>query len=102
MKNNNIKISTDNTKELKKNKEQINECGFFFIEPQENTNARRTASILLNINNIKEVFITEGDYGFIARTNTSDEVILDHVANSISQQVSKSFKRLSSYYKIKK
>lgn len=90
------------TKQIQKVREQMNECGFFFIEPQENTDARMTAQKLLSINNISEVFITDGDYGFIAKTNVSDDRTLEYIADSISSQVSKSFKRLCSYYKMKK
>ncbi|MCL4381185.1 MAG: hypothetical protein M1331_00875 [Candidatus Marsarchaeota archaeon] len=98
----NTKILATTARQTKKTKEQMNECGFFFIEPQDNMDARQTAQKLLSINNIAEVFITEGDYGFIAKTNTSDEAALAYIADSISSRVSKSFKRLSSYYKMKK
>ncbi len=102
MKTRTTKIITENTKQTKKFREQMNECGFFFIEPQRNTDARSTAQKLLSINNISEVFITDGDYGFIAKTNVSDDRTLKYIADSISSQVSKSFKRLCSYYKMKK
>ena len=80
MKTRTTKIITENTKQIKKFREQMNECGFFFIEPQRNTDARSTAQKLLSINNISEVFITDGDYGFIAKTNASDDRTLEYIA----------------------
>lgn len=89
-------------KNMRQNKEQCSECEFFFIKPQENSNAIETAQELLSIDNIEEVFIVDGDYGFIAKSNCRDNNASKAIGQFISENFNTNFHKLSSYYKIKK
>ncbi|MCL4383212.1 MAG: hypothetical protein M1168_02600 [Candidatus Marsarchaeota archaeon] len=89
-------------KNIRQNKEQCSECEFFFIKPQENSNAIETAQKLLSVDNIEEVFIVDGDYGFIAKSNCIDNNTSKAIGQFVSKNSNTNFHKLSSYYKIKK
>lgn len=45
-------------------------CNFFFVRPGRNKDAYNTANRLAEIRKVKEVFLTEGDVGFVVKTDT--------------------------------
>lgn len=73
---------------------------FFFLKPISNLNADELSSKLLGVEGIEEVYITEGDYGFLvkARVNSSDSEIGDKIAESMRSK----YGYAMSYYCFKK
>jgi len=41
---------------------------FYFLQPPENVNADHIAEQLIDIKNVEEVYVTDGDYGFVVKT----------------------------------
>ncbi len=44
-------------------------CHYFFVRPGRKANVHKAAARLIGIRKVKEVAITEGDYGFVVKTN---------------------------------
>ncbi len=47
-------------------------CSFFFVRPGPNSNVRLVAQRLASLHHVKEVHITEGEYGFIVKSALLD------------------------------
>ena len=47
-------------------------CSFFFVRPGPNSNVRLVAQRLASMHHVKEVHITEGEYGFIVKSALLD------------------------------
>ena len=43
-------------------------CSFFFVKPKGSPDARIVAKRLASIRHVKEVHITEGEYGFVVKS----------------------------------
>ena len=46
---------------------------YFFVKPRRGGNAHEVAGKLMEIKNVKEVSIVDGDYGFIVKAREADE-----------------------------
>ncbi len=46
---------------------------YFFVRPGRNGNVHKAAARLMGIRRVKEVAITEGDYGFVVKAHESDD-----------------------------
>ncbi len=73
---------------------------FFFIKPYENNNALQIAQELLTLDNIEEVFIVDGAYGFIARTKLIDDKLSEEIEEFIAKNNKINFHKSHIYYKI--
>jgi hypothetical protein len=47
---------------------------YFFIRPSRNGDAHTSARRLMSIKGIKEVSVTEGEYGFVVKAEISDAI----------------------------
>ncbi len=61
-------------------------CGFFFVKPREG-NAKRFAKKLLDMEGVKEVMLTTGEYGFVVKTRMKDENAHQTMAKAIAKNV---------------
>jgi hypothetical protein len=46
---------------------------YFFVKPRANANVHRTVEKLMKIGDVKEVAITEGEYGFVVKAQESHD-----------------------------
>ncbi len=75
---------------------------FYFVHPPMNADADRLAEQLIGIKNVEEVFVTDGDYGFVVKTRFSDGKEPDDAYNYISKKLGSNFGEVTSYYQYKK
>ncbi len=75
---------------------------FYFVRPPVNANADRLAEELINIKNVEEVFVTDGDYGFVVKARFSEGKEPDDAYTYISKKLGGSFGRVTSYYQYRK
>ena len=75
---------------------------FYLIPPKEDTDAGRFAERLLSLGPVEEVYITDGDYGYIVRAHESEQDDHKDVRKCIKKQVDKKYSVVVSYYKYKK
>jgi|GEM_PF-3494952 hypothetical protein len=76
-------------------------CRFYLIEPKENSNADLFAERLMAIREVEEVFVTEGDYGFVVKTKSVGKEP-DGAFNYLSKRFGGSFGKVTSYYRYRK
>jgi DNA-binding Lrp family transcriptional regulator len=76
--------------------------GFVFIDPKENVDSNEVAEKLIAIENVEEVFVTEGDYGYLVKVRLDDEAddkkFVDYMKRNVSQRLG----AVTSYYSIKR
>lgn len=75
---------------------------FYFIHPPKNANADHLAEQLIEIKNVEEVFVTDGDYGFVVKARFFDGKEPDDAYNYLSRKLGSNFGRVTSYYQYKK
>ncbi len=46
---------------------------YFFVKPRKPGNVHKVAERLMRIDNVKEVSVTEGEYGFVVKAHESEE-----------------------------
>ena len=74
----------------------------FFVRPKENTNADELAERFAGFENVDEVLLTEGDYGFIVKARMDSLEESKELARCISEVSSGSCGTVVSYYKYRK
>ena len=75
---------------------------FYLVHPPANSNADMLAEQLMEIKNVEEVFVTDGDYGFIVKTRFSEGKGSDDAYNYISKRLGSNLGEVTSYYQYKK
>lgn len=75
-------------------------CSLFFVKPARSANAYLTARKLASISKVKEVLITEGEYGFVVRT-AGAYGDADAVVKRISKVVGANPKKAVSYCQVR-
>lgn len=75
---------------------------FFFVEPQENANADELAEKLISLKSVEEVFVTDGDCGFVVKARFSKEGEPKDVMKFIKGHIGRSFGAVVSYYEYRK
>ncbi|MEM3227896.1 MAG: hypothetical protein QXR58_00650 [Candidatus Micrarchaeaceae archaeon] len=73
---------------------------FFFLKPLPNMNADELSSKLLGIDGIEEVYVTEGDYGFLIKAKSSSNE--SDLGNRIAENMRSKYGYAISYYSFKK
>ncbi len=73
---------------------------FFFLKPIPNLNADELSSKLLSVAGIEEVYITEGDYGFLVKAKTSSND--SELGNKIAESMHSKYGYAMSYYCLKR
>ncbi len=75
---------------------------FYFVEPQENADANRFAERLMGMKGVEEVFVTDGDYGFVVKARVSGEGKTDNAHDYLSRRLGCSFGKATCHYQYKK
>ncbi len=75
---------------------------FYFVQPPMNADADHLAEQLIDIKNVEEVFVTDGDYGFIVKTRFFEGKEPDDAYNYISKRLGSNFGKVTSYYQYRK
>ncbi len=76
-------------------------CKFYFVKPPEDSDADHFAERLMGIKNVEEVFITDGDYGFVVRTKAQGSRS-DSTYDYLTKVIGCSFCRVTSHYQYKR
>ena len=96
-------VKTENkNNEIEEIKKHFTTNAFFFIKPYVNNNALQIAQELLTLENIEEVFIVDGDYGFIAKTKLIDDKLSEEIEQFITKNIKINFHKSHINYKIRK
>lgn len=72
---------------------------FYFLRPRENANIDELAERLISLKNVEEVFVTDGDYGFVVKTRFSKESKKGIEEHYIQKNIDRKFGVVTSYYK---
>ena len=75
---------------------------FYFIQPKENANADQLAEALINLKLVEEVFLTDGDYGFIVKARFFNGREPKDVTEYISRKISNNYGKVVSYFQYSK
>ena len=75
---------------------------FYLVHPPKNADADHLAEQLIGIKNVEEVFVTDGDYGFVVKARFFDRKEPDDAYNYLSRKLGGNFGRVTSYYQYKK
>jgi DNA-binding Lrp family transcriptional regulator len=75
---------------------------FYLVEPKPNADAGRIAEKLIALKQVEEVFLSDGDYGFIVKVRFIDGKEPPNVADYLKQNVATRFGTADSYYKYRK
>ena len=59
---------------------------FFLVRAREGHDARNFAKELLDINGVKEVILTAGDFGFVVRASAEDEKLHQIIEKDIGKK----------------
>ena len=75
---------------------------FYLIPPKEDTDAGRFAERLLSLGPVEEVYITDGDVGYIVKARLSEDGEPKDVTRYIKRNVAHRYGKIVSYYQYKK
>ncbi len=91
---------TTKTSKLPRKKTNIHK--FYLLRPKENANIDVLADQLISLKNVREVFVTDGDYGFIVKTRFSEGKEPKNVTRYITKHIGQDYGKVVSYYRYKK
>ncbi len=69
---------------------------FYFIEPRPNADAEGLAMKLMDLPNVQEVYLTEGDCGYIVKARFMNEKEPKDIVRYISDNISRKFGKVTS------
>ncbi|MCL4379717.1 MAG: hypothetical protein M1160_03840 [Candidatus Marsarchaeota archaeon] len=75
---------------------------FYLIPPKEDTDAGRFAERLLSLGPVDEVYITDGDIGYIVKAHFQKDEEPRDVTKYIERNVARKYGKIVSYYQYKK
>jgi DNA-binding Lrp family transcriptional regulator len=75
---------------------------FYLVHPTLNADADHVAERLMGIKNVEEVFVTDGDYGFIVKARFPKGNRQDDAFNYLSKNLGSNLGSVTSYYQYKK
>jgi DNA-binding Lrp family transcriptional regulator len=75
---------------------------FYLIRPKHNANIDELADRLISLKNVEEVLVTDGDYGFIVKTNSSKDKDYRNTEHYIQRKIDNKFGSVTVYYQYKK
>ena len=75
---------------------------FYFVEPRENADANRFAERLMSVKEVEEVFVTDGDYGFVVKARAPDGKKMGGADGCLSKMLGSGFGKATSHYQYKK
>ncbi|MGC8496364.1 MAG: Lrp/AsnC ligand binding domain-containing protein [Candidatus Micrarchaeia archaeon] len=75
---------------------------FYLVNPKENADPDTVAEKLISFDDVEEVYVTDGDYGFIVKTRFRDGKEPADVFGYIHRKIDSKFGEITSYYKYRK
>lgn len=75
---------------------------FYFLKPKENADADSIAERLMDLSSVQEVFLTEGDFGYVVKARFFNGKEPKDVKNYISKAVDKRFGEVLSHMEYRK
>ena len=75
---------------------------FYLVNPKDNADPDTVAEKLISFDDVEEVYVTDGDYGFIVKTRFRDGKEPDDVYGYIHRKIDSKFGEITSYYKYRK
>ena len=75
---------------------------FYFIKPKANSDADLLAEQLIELKPVEEVFLSDGDYGFVVKARFFKGKEPNDVTKYITSKVGNKFGKVVSYYQYKK
>ena len=75
---------------------------FYLIRPRANSNVEELAERLVELKHVEEVYVTDGDYGYLVKTRFDGEKDPDDAASYIRKNIGKRFGSVTSYFNYRK
>ncbi len=75
---------------------------FYFIEPRPNADAEKLAMSLVELPNVQEVYLTEGDCGYIVKARFHNEKEPKDLVRYIANNISSKFGKVTSFVQYSK
>lgn len=75
---------------------------FFLISPKQNMDANVLANKLVSLDEVEEVFLTDGDFGFLVKTRFLKGEEPDNLVRYIERHIGQSYGKVVSYYQYRK
>ncbi len=75
---------------------------FYLISPRENADASSLAEKLLSLKPVQEVFLTDGDFGYIVKARFSKDNEPEDAVDHLAKRIDSKFGKVVSYYQYKK
>lgn len=75
---------------------------FYFVRPRANANADELANRLIGLKSVEEVWLTDGDYGFVVKAKFFRGEEPKDVASYIARNIDSRFGRVIGYYQYSK
>lgn len=75
---------------------------FYFIKPRSNADAGKLAEKLIELKPVEQVFLTEGDCGFIVKARLMNDKEPKDVVRYISKMIGSSYGKVVSHYEYRK
>jgi DNA-binding Lrp family transcriptional regulator len=75
---------------------------FYLLKPKHTAKLKDVADSIMNLKDVQELYLTEGDYGFMLKTRFSDNKKPDEVERYLMKNVDPKFGAMVSYYRLKK
>ncbi|MDE1857415.1 MAG: hypothetical protein KGH98_05070 [Candidatus Micrarchaeota archaeon] len=75
---------------------------FYLIRPDGNSDIEGLIAKVINLRDVSEVHVTEGDYGFLIKTKTCKERDTDRVKEYLAMELRTKFGELTSHYSYRK
>ena len=75
---------------------------FYLIEPKQNADAGKLAEKLITLKHVEEVFLADGDYGFIIKVKRTNGKEMSGMINYLKQNVATRIGTVDSYYRYRK
>jgi hypothetical protein len=77
-------------------------CRFYFVRPAENRDARSIASKLASLDGIREVYMTEGKYGFVVKAVEAKHQDPERIASYMETSLKGKVDMALSYYRCRR
>lgn len=77
-------------------------CRFYLINPGRNSSVTSTVRKLIDINEVKEVYVTEGPHGFLVKAAPSNTINSRKITTNIARQFGGQVNVITSYAKYRK
>jgi DNA-binding Lrp family transcriptional regulator len=75
---------------------------FYLLHPPKDANADNIAEKLISFSNVEEVFVTDGDYGFVVKARFLDDKENDDAYKYLSKKLGSGFGKVTSHYQYSK